>query len=327
MAHRIDNLALHRFVEDCKKDGDSEEVIAKKVEYLVLSPHIYPMNHLLKHMDSVCAGEFKAIPWPWPQITNVVPSLTPGAVVAFVGGIGASKSFTVLQCIDFWAKLDVQCCVMTLEGTHAGHMHRMLSQLDDNSDITDLEWCVQNPGEVSKAMARHHDWLNIVGHSIHCAPLGSVSYMDVLNWIEDKAYSGNRVIVVDPITAADPGGPPWEADRMFMNQVKAYAVKFKISIVIVSHPTKAYAAPSLECIAGGAAVGRFIDCALWLQCVEPSEVTVRSCCGRQEMHINRVMHLLKVRDGRGQGMKVGMFFDGSCLKLAEQGLIIKEKKG
>ena len=205
-------------------------------------------------------------------------------------------------------------------------MHRMLAQLDSDSNLCDLKWVKENPAGVSKAMERHYDWMNEVGHCIYTAPLGSVTYMDVLNWIEDRACEGHRVIVIDPITAADPEGPPWVADRMIIGQMKAFADKYNISIMFVTHPTKEYAEPALSNISGGAAVERFIDCALWLQKTESKTVVVRGACGRHEAEINRIMHLLKVRDGRGDGFKIGVQFDPSCLMLAEQGVIIKEAK-
>ena len=317
------NPALERQIALYKAEGASDEEIAKRVSYLNFSPHIYPSISLEERLVAVCTGEFYAVPWPWQGMNTLCQSLTPGAVTVFVGGVGASKSFSILQCINYWTTIGERCCVLEIEKSRDYHMHRMLAQLEDNGDITDLKWCKENPFEVKAAADKHREWLNIVGHAIHCAQLGVVTYEAVLGWIQDRCEDGNRIVVVDPITAAKPNGRPYEADLEFMAKVQEFAVTYKASIVVVSHPAKDFAKPDIGTISGGTAIGRFIDCALWLESVKPDDVTVYGPCGRHQVHINRVLHLLKVRDGRGQGMQDGMFFSGGSLKLEEMGIIIE----
>ena len=43
------------------------------------------------------------------------------------------------------------------------------------------------------------------------------------------------------------------------------------------------------------------------------------------MH-NRTLHILKARNGRGQGCKIAFNFDPNSLLLDEYGLIVKKKK-
>lgn len=54
--------------------------------------------------------------------------------------------------------------------------------------------------------------------------------------------------------------------------------------------------------------------------------TVRSACGRWPMDCNRVLHMMKCRNGRGTGCRIGMMWSGETLTLAEQGIIIEESK-
>ena len=106
----MNNPFLDKFRADKAKDGYGPEDIEKMVGYLALSPAAYPVNHLLKRMDSICDGSYDAVEWPWAGLTSLAPSLTPGAVTVLVGGPGASKSFMVLQCINHWQKAGVKSC-------------------------------------------------------------------------------------------------------------------------------------------------------------------------------------------------------------------------
>ena len=67
-----------------------------------------------------------------------------------------------------------------------------------------------------------------------------------------------------------------------------------------------------------------MDGVLWLEAIEAKEAIVAGACGRSTTKIDRVMHLLKVKDGPGQGKKIGFRFDVKSLSLAEQGLILKD---
>ena len=316
-----------KFRSGLKSKGMTDVEMQPMVAAFMKSPACNPAMKLRNRMDKVCDGSISAVDWPWAQISMLAPVLIPGSVSVFMGPPGASKSFVVMQCLNYWAICGITMCVLALEGTQESHMHRLLAQLDMNSELTDLKWCKKNPDLVNQSMNLHYANINNLGRSIHVSPLGSMNYLDVLNWVEDQACAGNRLIVVDPITAADPGRPPWEADRMLMCQLKAYAEQYKLSIILISHSTKGYLQPSLDCISGGAAVQRFIDGAIWLQAIESSMRTVKGCCGTTELQVNRIMHLLKVRDGIGTGYRVGCYFDGGSLSLSECGILVKEKKG
>ena len=114
---------------------------------------------------------------------------------------------------------------------------------------------------------------------------------------------------------------------MVVTTAHKLAEKHNTSIVFVSHPVKGYERPSLDSLAGGAAFTRHVDLVLWLEAIDPKTVTVAGPCGRHETEIDRIMHLLKVRHGPGHGKRIGFCFDVQSLSLAEQGLILKDKKG
>ena len=80
-------------------------------------------------------------------------------------------------------------------------------------------------------------------------------------------------------------------------------------------------------LAGGAAYSRFAQTILWLESHAEKISQVKTDCGRTEIEHNRTLHLLKARNGRGQGVKLAFNFQGESLTLREEGIIVKKCKG
>jgi hypothetical protein len=62
-----------------------------------------PASILSCRIEAIISGELSSVPWPWSQLDELAPVLTPGGIVVFAGTPGAAKSFAMLQCIAFWA--------------------------------------------------------------------------------------------------------------------------------------------------------------------------------------------------------------------------------
>jgi len=322
------NRDLTTAADHWRHQGYTDREITKMTAILDQSAAVHPAMQLKNRLDRIKDGRLAAIPWPWPGVTRLCPSLTPGAVTVLAGSPGASKSFGVLQCLSFWIERGYEVALFALEGTRAQHLQRMLAQLEGNSALVDLAWVRGHPDEVDAAMTEHADWLDVVGRCITCPDgLDQVTHEVILDWLDSRARRGDRILVVDPVTVADSDGQPWVEDRRFVYAVKCIADRHGVSVLLVTHPAKNTTGPSLDGLSGGAAYQRHVDAVLWLQAVDPKEVTVMTPCGRCEIEITRILHLLKVRDGRGQGMTLGYLFDPGTLMLAEQGLIVKETKG
>ena len=98
---------------------------------------------------------------------------------------------------------------------------------------------------------------------------------------------------------------------------------------MVTHPAKSgnlKLIPTLDALAGGTAFQRHVDAVIWLEKIESKEFRITGPCGTDNIECDRRIHLLKVRDGRGEGMRLGYKFVPSTLLLAEQGVIVKEKQ-
>ena len=97
-------------------------------------------------------------------------------------------------------------------------------------------------------------------------------------------------------------------------------------LVCVTHPVKGadISDPrriTVDCLAGGAAIGRFVQTVLWLHYHrEVDEHLCRTSAGTARLETNRSLWALKARSG-GQNRAIGMWFDRETLRQREVGLI------
>ena len=145
----------------------------------------------------------------------------------------------------------------------------------------------------------------------------------VHQWTKKKAQAGYRVICVDPVTLVKKSAKPWLDDGKFVNDVRTVARDYNCSVLLVSHPIKAVSLPDMAQVAGGAAYTRFSDTILWLESHTSKTNKIKMSVGTPETEYNRTLHILKARNGRGQGARLAYKFDGESLTLAELGIIVK----
>ena len=186
------NHYIEKFIAGCRAKGESEEDITKKVGYLIESPKAYPALSLMNRVDAVCKGDYYAVSWPWKDVSKLCPSLVPGTVTMFAGAPGASKTFTILQCITHWSQIGEKVCSMALESDQGTLMNRLQAQMSECSDMLDLEWIKANPAVMAKAMSEKFNDVCAVGSCVHITSLGLSTYYDVLNWIEDRGEEGRE---------------------------------------------------------------------------------------------------------------------------------------
>lgn len=176
--------------------------------------------------------------------------------------------------------------------------------------------------------AENEAWLESFGACIYASPDTQPTLEQLVEWTKVRVKAGCRIIAVDPITAAaHKSRSTWEEDSAFLANIKRTATDYRCSVVLVTHPVKAVSFPDVTQLAGGAAYQRFAQTILWLESHPEKTSQVKTDCGTAKIDHNRTLHLLKARNGRGQGVRLAFSFSGESLTLREEGIIVKKSKG
>ncbi len=275
-------------------------------------------------IEAAIEGRRRIISTPWPMLDHLSRALLPGTVCLLVGNPGGSKSFWVLQLLAHAIEQGTKAAVYELEENRPYHLFRALAQRSGLAGLTDPEWIEQNPEAAREAHRQHADFLEIMGRAIHCSD-SNLTLSQLVDWMESKTKQGFRLIAVDPISAAEHiTRETWGEDSVFIQRAKRLAVEYQVCVLFVQHPTKVVSLPDLSQVAGGAALGRFVQCVLWLESHDEKSGQVKSCCGTAETVFNRTLHILKARNAKGTGCKLAMNFHSESLTFSEFGLIVRK---
>lgn len=277
-------------------------------------------------IEDTISGKRKAIEWPWLSISRLTKALLPGTVTIICGGVGASKSFMLLQAGAYWYRHGIKVAIYELEESRDFHLSRCLAQLSKTSDMTDPDWIKENPEQARALFKEHESFLDSFGACIYASPDTQPTLTQLANWVQDRAKAGCRVIAIDPVTAAaHTGRATWEEDNTFLHSIKRTAVDYHCSVVLITHPIKTVSLADITQLAGGAAYSRFAQTILWLESYAKKTNSVKTACGTAEEEHNRTLHLLKVRNGKGQGLRLAYNFEVEGLTLSESGVILRKK--
>ncbi len=303
-----------------------------KADFKAVQPHLIPTPkdgasvELSEWLTGVIEGRIFNAPWPWELLTRLTQSLIPGSVTLICGEPGVGKTFLVLDCFQFWHGNGFKPSVFFVEKNRRFHTMRLLAQLEGDGRFIELDWIKKNATTVSAAMKRHESLIDEIGTSMFSAPPGSLSFELLIGWMKDRCKDGSRILVIDPITAADAGEKRWSADQNFMNAAQQIMTEYGASLVLVTHPKKGtrFGAASGHDMAGGAAFYRFADSEIWLhKSKSPKPVVVKAKSGYPE-HVKTSLffQLHKTRDGKGSGLQLAYSF-GDGLHFAELGVVTK----
>lgn len=277
---------------------------------------------LLAHLKDQAAGRYAMVSWPWEGLTAASRSLMPGSVTLVCGTPGASKSWFALSCIRYWTDHGIDSAVLMLEETVKWHMQRALAQCVGDPRLLYPEWIKANMEEATAIWEQHRDELAVVRSHLTCD--GDWTLAKCADWVEQQCEAGRRIIIIDPISLADPGSErAWEADRKFMARAKVAIESAGASLVLITHPRKtngkASGPPTLDDLAGGAAYGRACASALWVAGVDGhEEVPVITSCGSYIRAVpHKVIRILKARNSTGTGK--GMAYTFNNLRFEELG--------
>lgn len=312
-------------------EGDVEECQRALLAVQSIATMTGPAEELSKMMEDTISGRRRAIEWPYPSLSRLSRALFPGTVTAICGDPGCGKSFLALECAAYWFSKGVKVALYELEDDRAYHLSRVLAQLDGCSDLADDEWLRGHPEEARKAMDRHRDVIGRFGACVHTRPDGDTTLDELLEWIRERCVAKCRIVIIDPVTAAESGDKPWIADRKFIMAAKAIVRAHGASLILVTHPKlglKPGGGSPLHGMAGGAAYPRFSHSVFWMvKHPEPIRVQIKGIHGMFKTTIDRSLRIGKARNGVGTNVELGFVFDPKNLRFAEQGAVQKKLKG
>lgn len=281
-------------------------------------------NGVRDRVERVIDGTWAAAEFPWPMLTSATQALLPGTVTLVCGDPGAGKSFFMLQCVLHWLASGVKFQIFEMEEDTTYHQHRALAMLDGNANLTDLAWIKANPDEARQAEERHRETLGRLQDHIWDAPEIRVTLDDLATWYESVAPD-NRIVVIDPVTAAATSDKRFLDDGKFVERCKTIARKTEGSLILVTHPKPGRKRRiTLEDIAGGQDYPRFSQCVIVVAKNDPNEeVFCFTAHGRAGYSANRMVQIAKGRNGRGSGSELAFEFSGKDLTFSELGLVIE----
>jgi hypothetical protein len=309
------------------------EHLDKKIAVELVMDEALPLGAskaLSDRLESIIAGDWVNIEWPWREITTEAQALLPDTVTGLCGDAGAAKSLFLLEAFWHWHVAGEKVALFELEDDRVYHMQRVLAQLEQNAYLTDAEWIKNNPEKAREAMERQKDIITSFGKVVYDAPDKSLTQRDLVEWFEKRCQEGVKICGIDPITAAKTSDKPWIDDQRFIFDVKAIAKQYHSRLIYVIHPRVANGkvGPSLSRLAGGAAFARFSHSVFWLTRYdnERTSLVYSSDFGKRHVTYERGMKISKARNGPGAGKEIAFNLGRETLCFSEYGEIIEEAK-
>lgn len=285
---------------------------------------------LRDRIEATVAGRMRAVPWKWPNVGYATRALMPGTLTVICGHPGATKSFLLLESIGFWCEQGVPVRCLMLEDSCGFHLQRAVAQFTREPNLTDPEWIERNAEKARDLVDRSSRFTALMSAALDSPPAEVCpSSTTIARWIEAEAEQGARIICVDPISLATPGDKQWISDHELIARAKKSAEAHGASVILVTHPKKHPQGMSLDDVSGGAALTRAAHTVLWLSYMkeaEPKHVDRRDRWGfvtKGYEECNRIVRILKARNGLGSGWEIGMMFEKESLTFQERGLVVK----
>lgn len=285
-------------------------------------------EELGRRFESIIAGEWVNIEWPWPHMSTESQSLLPDTVTAICGDPGCGKSFMLLEAFWKWHLSGRKVAIFELEDDKVYHLQRILAQLESNAELTNADWIQRNPERTTASHENQRDIIESLGRVMWDAPDRQVTLTELADWFEARCEEGFEICAIDPVTAAVSNDKPWIEDQNFIFRVKTTAKKFHSRLVYAIHPriSQGKVGASLSRLAGGAAYPRFSHSVFWLtkHDKEKSASVWRQENGTRPVTFDRSLRISKARNGRGAGEELAFHLNKGTLCFEEYGTIVSE---
>ncbi len=285
-------------------------------------------QELGRRFESIIAGKWVNIEWPWPHMSTESQSLLPDTVTAICGDPGCGKSFLLLEAFWKWHLSGRKVAIFELEDDKVYHLQRVLAQLESNAGLTDAEWIRRNADRTTASHINQSDIVESLGRVMWDAPDRQVTLTELADWFEARCEEGFEICVIDPVTAAASNEKPWIEDQNFIFRVKTTAKRFHSRLVYAIHPriSQGKVGASLSRLAGGAAYPRFSHSVFWLtkHDKEKSATVWSKDHGSRPVTFDRSLRIAKARNGRGAGEELAFHLNKGTLCFEEYGAIVSE---
>lgn len=285
-----------------------------------LAMHKSPADMMGGRIRGIIDGTISPVPTPWHHFDDIKAAM-PGTINVLCGDPGSAKSFAILQAVAHAHRLGIGVGLLELECSREWHLHRYLAQISDEPGVTSIDWIKTHGDRMNALMAIHRQSLNSLGNVLDVADGKLLTVRDILRWTTDRVEAGVKLIAIDPITAMEPSAKPWVDDQELITGMRRLLERHHAAAWLVTHPKKGRKNEiSLEVLAGGAAITRFSDVVLWLERIDkPQRHWIKN--GGRPVDAERVLHVMKCRDGTAAGRKLSVSLDHRNLTFRTHGWI------
>lgn len=276
-------------------------------------------------IDAIEAGKLQPIEWPWRVFNDLVKFSTPGTVSLLVGAPGSRKSFGLMEAVNYWFDKSTPFSIFELEDKRRYHALRAISQRMAMPQLLDFSWCRENVQLMREIRDENEQFLSVIGSCMDGEAEEQATNESICDWVQARAESGSKIIVVDPITAAAKNLKPWVEDGKMIHRLKDIAMRHDANITIVAHPRKGWQQIGMDELSGGAAYSQLFQSIAWIdRHKESKQDFICTNMGTAKFWHDTTLHILKTRMSQGQGVRIAMDFDRS-LTFREMGIITSEK--
>lgn len=287
-------------------------------------------SDLRRRIDLITSGAYAAVPFfRSPNLTRLTQALLPGKVVVLCGEPGAGKTFWVLENLWMWVQQGIQVSANFLEEDLTFYQQRALAQMAGEARALKADWVAENPAYVTRLEEKYRDDIEELSKVMICSGSEQRTIKQVSEWVAARAAAGDRIIIVDPVTAAH-SETPAKDDLALMMAVKRAAEQYMCSVILVTHPRIGKAGKAgLDGMAGGAAYPRFAQTVLWLRNHESSQKgsTYKDYDLRSVDYV-RAIEIWKARDGTAAAGNrcIAVELRSDSVRFEELGVVIQDGK-
>jgi hypothetical protein len=315
------------YLERLPADDDKADAVWEMLE--ARAEPTGPAAEVGELIEDMISGKWRALEWKFRTLGRLSKALFPGTTTLVCGDPGSTKSFLLLECLAHWHAAGIPVACYMLEDTKRIHLLRALAQMSGEGRITDDDWVRNHPAVAREIYAQHREALDTFGACITSPGANHPTTDEIAAWVEARCKDGCQIIAVDPITCADFSDKPWKDDRRFIWTCQRALAFSGARLILVTHPRKgaggAKSTGSMDDMAGGASYPRHAQTVLWVQRKDPAEeveiVSGSENTMNKREEVDRVVKIVKSRNGKGHGAALAFNFLTESLTFEEVGLI------